>query len=263
MEGKMIREGKEESIIERLEEYILPVYPEWRERRVPASEEKIAEWKERCGKLLPEAYLQYLKYMGEGDGEFLSNSLQAETKLSEMMEWYEKKELNPKRIKFAILDIGCGEGWYITTKENKKQVIETDFESFPSEEEEFLDLEDEYVEYAESFEKLLCQEAYFLYESKYYRYTNYISIPDEKSEELIRRLEKEGKEIFEEIERESKKYGFEKAWYSDRNHYIGIKEKMSFYMARRDEIELSGFIRGENIEEVEELSRRFREFLEE
>ena len=80
---------------------------------------------------------------------------------------------------------------------------------------------------------------------------------------MIRRLEKEGKEIFEEIERENKKYGFEKAWYSDRNHYIGIKEKMSFYMARRDEIELSGFIRGENIEEVEELSRRFREFLEE
>ena len=52
MEGKMIREGKEESIIERLEEYILPVYPEWRERRVPASEEKIAEWNEKCGNLL-------------------------------------------------------------------------------------------------------------------------------------------------------------------------------------------------------------------
>ncbi len=33
---KMIREGKEESIIERLEEYILPVYPEWREKRIPA-----------------------------------------------------------------------------------------------------------------------------------------------------------------------------------------------------------------------------------
>ena len=44
MEGKMIREGKEESIIERLEEYILPVYPEWRERRVPASEERIEEF---------------------------------------------------------------------------------------------------------------------------------------------------------------------------------------------------------------------------
>ena len=82
---KMIREGKEESIIERLEEYILPVYPEWREKRIPASEEKIAEWNEKCGNLLPEAYLQYLKYMGEGDVEFLSNSLQAETKLSEMM----------------------------------------------------------------------------------------------------------------------------------------------------------------------------------
>ena len=260
---KMIREGKEESIIERLEEYILPVYPEWRERRVPASEEKIAEWKERCGNLLPEAYLQYLKYMGEGDGEFLSRALLAKTKLSEMIEWYEKKELNPRRIKFAILDIGCGEGWYITTKENKKQVIETDFESFSSEEEEGSDLEDEYVEYAESFEKLLCQKAYFRYESKDYRYTNYISIPDEKSEELIRRLEKEGKEIFEEIERESKRYGFEKAWYSDRNHYIGIKENMSFYIARRNGIDIGGAIQGENLEEVEEMSRRFREFLEE
>ncbi len=50
--------------------------------------------------------------MGEGDGEFLSNSLQAETKLSEMMEWYEGEEIDLQRIKFAILDIGCGEGWY-------------------------------------------------------------------------------------------------------------------------------------------------------
>ena len=49
---KMIREGKEESIIERLEEYILPVYPEWREKRIPASEERIAEWNEKCGNLL-------------------------------------------------------------------------------------------------------------------------------------------------------------------------------------------------------------------
>ncbi len=259
MEGKrkLIREGKEESIIERLEEYILPVYPEWRERRVPASEEKIAEWNERCGNLLPEAYLQYLKYMGEGDGEFLSGALQAETRLSEMMELYEEEELNLQRIEFAMLYIGCGEGWYIVTKENGKQVIETEIGCDSS------DLEEEYIEYAESFEKLLCQKAYFLYESRYYRYRNYIPRDDEKSEELIRRLEKEGKEIFEEIERESKRYGFEKAWYSDRNHYIGIKENMSFYINRRNGIKIRGDIRGENLEEVEEMSKRFQEFLEE
>ena len=87
---------------------------------MPASEEKSAAGNARCGKLLPDAYLQYLKYMGEGDGEFLSNSLQAETKLSEMMELYEGEEIDLQRIKFAILDIGCGEGWYIVTKENGK-----------------------------------------------------------------------------------------------------------------------------------------------
>ena len=171
MERKMIREGKEESIIERLEEYILPVYPEWRERRVSASEEKIEEWNKRYGNLLPEAYLQYLKYMGEGDGEFLLNSLQAETKLSEMMKWYEGEEINLQRIEFAILDIGCGEGWYIVTKENGKQVIETEIGSIHSDSEE-----EDYVEYAESFEKMLCQEAYFLYEPKYYKYRGSIPI---------------------------------------------------------------------------------------
>ena len=76
-------------------------------------------------------------------------------------------------------------------------------------------------------------------------------------------MKKEGKEIFEEIERESKRYGFEKAWYSDRNHYIGIKENMSFYIDRRNGIELSGSIRGETLEEVEEMRKKFREFLEE
>ena len=69
------------------------------------------EWKERCRNLLPEAYLQYLKYMGEGDGEFLSGALQAETRLSEIMELYEEEELNLQRIEFAMLYIGCGEGW--------------------------------------------------------------------------------------------------------------------------------------------------------
>ena len=249
MEGKMIREGKEESIIERLEEYILPVYPEWRERRVPASEGKIEEWNKRCGNLLPEAYLQYLKYMGEGDGEFLSGALQAETRLSEIMKWYEEEEINLQKIGFAILEIGYGEKWYIVTKENGKQSIGTDFRN---------NFEGE--EYAESFEKMLCQEAYFRYESKYYRYRNYIPRDDEKSEELIRRLEKD---IFEEVERKSKKYGFEKAWYSDRSHYIGIKENMSFYINRRNGIEIRGDIRGENLEEVEGMRKRFQEFLEE
>ncbi len=249
---KLIREGKEESIIERLEEYIIPVYPEWKEKRIPTSEEKIAEWNEKCGNLLPEAYLQYLKYMGEGDGEFLSRALLAETELSEIMELYEGEEIDLQRIEFAILYMGCGEGWYIVTKENGKQSIGTDFKN---------NFEGE--EYAESFEKLLCQKAYFRYESEYYKYKNYIPTNYEKSKELIKRLEKEGKNIFEEIERESKRYGFEKAWYSDRNHYIGIKENMSFYIDRRNGIELSGSIRGETLEEVEEMRKKFREFLEE
>ncbi len=252
---KLIWEGKEESIIERLEEYIIPVYPEWREKRIPASEERIAEWNEKCGKLLPEAYLQYLKYMGEGDGEFLSRALLAETELSEIMELYEGEEIDLQRIEFAILYMGCGEGWYIVTKENGKQVIETEIGR--------IHYEDEYIEYAESFEKMLCQEAYFLYESEYYKYTNYIPTNYKKSAKLVRRLKKEGKEIFEEIERESKRYGFEKAWYSDRNHYIGIKENMSFYIARRNGIDIGGAIQGETLEEVEEMRKKFQKFLEE
>ena len=43
MEGKrkMIREGKEESIIERLEEYILPVYPEWGKEECQQARKKL------------------------------------------------------------------------------------------------------------------------------------------------------------------------------------------------------------------------------
>ena len=88
-----------------------------------------------------------------------------------MMKWYEGEEINLQRIEFAILDIGCGEGWYIVTKENGKQVIETEIGSIHSDSEE-----EDYVEYAESFEKMLCQEAYFLYEPKYYKYRGSIPI---------------------------------------------------------------------------------------
>ena len=37
---------------------------------------------------------------------------------------------------------------------------------------------------------------------------------------------------------------------------------MSFYIDKRDEIKLSASIRGENIEEVEEMSKRFQKFFE-
>lgn len=90
-----------------------------------------------------------------------------------------------------------------------------------------------------------------------------IPINYEKSEKLVKRLKKEGKDIFEEIERESKRYGFEKAWYSDRNNYIAIKENMSFYIERGNRIEISGRIRGKSLKEVKRMRKKFRKFLEE
>ena len=47
------------------------------------------------------------------NSSFSTSQKTAETELSEMMKWYEGEEINLQRIEFAILDIGCGEGWYI------------------------------------------------------------------------------------------------------------------------------------------------------
>lgn len=246
---RMIKKGKENTIIERLEEYILPVYPEWKKKRRPACEETITKWNIRCGNL-PETYLQYLNYMGEGDGEFLSERLHADTRLSEIISWYEEEEINPKEVLFAVSEIGVE--WYIVTKENEKQPIDTNFRN---------DYEEE--EYAESFEKLLCQQAYWKYEPKYCRYRNYIPRDEKKSREKLRRLEEDGKDFFEELEKYSKKYGFEKAWYSDRSHYIGIKQDMSFYITKRIKLDMEGDIYGINRKEVEKMRKKFEEFLAE
>lgn len=245
---RMIKKGKEETIIERLEEYILPVYPDWKKKRKPVCEETMAKWK-KCCRELPEAYLQYLKYMGEGDGEFLSGRLHADTRLSEIISWYEEEEINPKEVLFAVSELGAE--WYIVTKESGQKPIGTNFKNNYEEE-----------EYAESFEKLLCQEAYWKYEPKYCRYRNYIPRDDKKSREKMRRLEEDGKDFFQDLEKYSRKYGFEKAWYSDRSHYIGIKKNMSFYINKRSKIEIDGDIYGIDREEVEEMRKIFQEFLE-
>ncbi|MCT4583976.1 MAG: hypothetical protein N4A54_03540, partial [Peptostreptococcaceae bacterium] len=73
----MPRKGSVETIIDRLYEYINPVDPKWIKNIKPASCEDIKKLESICGLKdvgikVPKSYLEYLKCMGESDGELLS-----------------------------------------------------------------------------------------------------------------------------------------------------------------------------------------------
>lgn len=249
---KIIAKDKEESIIERLCDYILPVNPEWKNMWKPASEKGIEELRkksgiDKTGYDLPISYIQYLRYMGEEDGGLLSHGLYgAETKLSAILKYYQKDSRN-------ILFARCHEEgeFYITTKENGEQIITTDFME-----------EYEIDQYAESFEKLLCQEAYFIYGKKYLKEKIDIGIDKSSNyKEIVKKIKIKKEDIFDKLEKYTEKYGYKKAWYSDKWHYIGIKEEISFDL---DIIfGVGGDIIGDNIEEMEEIQKHIQKFLEE
>jgi len=256
--NRLLRKCNTDTLFNRLEQYISPVNSEWSNKLKPASQEKI-EKVLRISRVkeakyhLPKKYLEYLKYMGEGDGDLLSYALHANTDLDTIYSVYEgKKEdpfdiIEPNRYIFAF-NTDVGVEYYITTKENGEQIIVSGNDKRYG------------MEYfSENFEKLMFQTAYDVYERKYNKYQYYLGTNRITLDNTLERLGIGIDNIFQMVDGVVQKYGFRKIWFSDAYHYYAFKENLSFGL-RRD-MALSGYVFGNDEKEVEKYGNILNKLL--
>lgn len=239
-------EGTIDTIYERLKEYIVPVNPDWEKQIKPSRKmdiKRIYEISriEETGYTFPDAYLEYLKYMGEDDGGFLSYGIHANTDLTTIFMDYNGKgediddPIEPNHYVFAY-NMDVGSEFCITTKENGRQIITSGNE------------ENYGVEYySESFEKLLFQVAYNVYERKYFQYGYYFGTNRITYQKMLNKLGID--DMLPLAEETMKKYGFEKTWFSDTYHLIAEKEGITFGIWR--DLTIYGYVLGNDEEQVE------------
>jgi len=128
--------------------------------------------------------------------------------------------------------------YYITTKSNGERMITTNFD------------ESYHVDgYSESFEKMLFQTAYNIYERRYFETGLYFGTNRKTYLETLNRLGVE--DLFEKVDQYAKQYEFEKVWFSDKWHYIGVKENISFIV--HIGLAISGYVVGNDKREVDEF----------
>lgn len=256
--------GSIETIFERLQQYITPVDLEWEKKIKPAKKcdiEKVYKLSrmQEIDVSFPAAYVEYLNKMGECDGEILLSGLyNAKSDLNTILRYYEELEIDsdiedpdiieltsPSNYLFAYND-ECDYGYYITTKDNGKQII-------TSGDEEKYNLE----YFSEDFEKLLFQNAYLTYERRYFEYQYNFGTSHNTYLSLLKRYEE--KDIFVLIDEIMKKHDFKRVWFSDSYHYIAEKGNISFGIWKDDAV--YGFVTGESKEQVEKYGNIIKDIL--
>lgn len=238
----MPKEGSEIDIWERLQEYIIPVDKEWRNKVIGATEQEIEELREKSGLKernieFPKAYLEFAKRMGKEDGGLLDDRLVGIGSISDILNMYREEEENEQYRKRYIYP------YDEMVEELKEELLE-------EEKEEFcfyffwneigmwygINLEDNKNDYiqndegeiiSENFEKLLFQCAISKYENKYYMFYSEFSAC---TISLERAIELNGEEIEEVIDGIIKKYDLKKAWFSDDWNSIVYSDMLTIYI---------------------------------
>lgn len=239
--------GDNSNLFERLSYYISNIDKDWINRIQPASEEEISLLKklsriEESGFDIPESYKIFLKYMGKDDGGAFSGPILRDISINDIIDLYKDihdnypEELNPNYLAFATTDVGEQISFDLT-QQNELNIIKT--------------YEGEFTEFfSESFEKLLFQSAFIKYERKYY--SKSIAFGGSKNMLNLALSEHKTKDIFEVVDCYAKKFGFEKAWFSDKRQYFGIREDTTFYVYKDSGV--AGIITGNNGELLEKFA---------
>lgn len=241
--------GDNSNIFERLSSYIIKVDPEWISRIKPASQESIALLRklsglESAGLDFPESYRIILNYMGKEDGGAL-RALNGDMCIEEIIECYkeidedESETLNPQYPIIITTDVE-GEISLDMSQPTNPNVVLTYNGKF------------QYF-YSENFEKLLFQYAFLKYESLYHPESIGFGGSQYMLKEAMRRHQIT--DVFDVVDSYAKDNGFQKAWFSDQRHYIGIREDATFFVRRGSAV--SGIFTGQNKKFLKELGKQF------
>lgn len=208
------QEGSIDTLYTRLNQYISQFDVEWRNRIEGVSEQQlkvlidmIEQHKPKI--ILPQDYIQYLRIMGNNNGQIFSNSfvhdLNAEYKKVIMMnsdimdeEWYSEDEQSVAVFYHEL----TGDYFFLYFDSNSDYVI-GDERIYDTKEFELV---------AESMEKFIFQSACMKYEPLNYEYSLDFAIEDIKY--------KESETLFNKLKEICAKFGMSPLWISDKVNYF-------------------------------------------
>ncbi|MGD9211873.1 MAG: hypothetical protein PVI90_13910 [Desulfobacteraceae bacterium] len=107
---------------------------------------------------------------------------------------------------------------------------------------------------AENFEKLLFQCAFIRYEELYFKET----VSFGGSLNMMRKAlaYHQTENIFEIVDKFAQENSFTKAWFSDRQHYCGISDTITFYVNLEEDGAALMSMSGRNFNELKKLGKR-------
>lgn len=219
--------GNNFDLFERLSSYIWRIDREWISHIKPARPESVDLLRklsglEELGLDFPEAYKVFLKHMGEDDGGTLGKSLLGETSIDYIIDLYkdiykyEPDTLNPQYLAFVSTHFGGQISFDFAQPDNPNIVMASDGEFC--------------YFYSENFEKLLFQYAFYQYEELYY--PNSISFGGSPNMLKSALASHQTEDILNVVDKLAKENGFEKAWFSDKRHYVGIRDDATFFICK-------------------------------
>ncbi|MCP3874444.1 MAG: hypothetical protein GY699_14975 [Desulfobacteraceae bacterium] len=222
------KDGHIDSLFDRLVTYVSDVDKEWVKNVKPASKEsidhlvKVSKIKEK-GFDLPKSYRILLENLGEDDGGILSKYLLIDTSITEICDYYEEENeiepesINPEMLVIGLFNMGGQLSLDLKCPGGAKVIISDDGEFVSS--------------YSENLEKFLFQNAFIKCEKM--RYPEFASYGG--SENMLRKALEINRvdNIFNVVEKYAVDYEFTKAWFSDQNHYLGLRDDASFMVEMR------------------------------
>ncbi|MCA1295674.1 SMI1/KNR4 family protein [Paenibacillus sp. alder61] len=243
-------EGDCTNLFDRLSKYISRFDEKWVNVIEPAKKEDIEKLKNltqinQYNYHFPIEYEIYLNYMGQDDKGLLKTQLPGYASISEIIDSYEgiheeqPDTLSDKYVHFFQKELFDGQLSFDFTQTDHPQIVVTNEDS-------------QFVSYfADNFEKLLFQCAFSKYERLNYDKCIMLTGLPNMLKEAIKKHNAE--DVFGIIDKFSNTYDFQKAWFSDRTHYIGFKDGSSFYIKVRNNA-LCGFIAGDLDNQIDNIS---------
>ncbi|WP_046214901.1 SMI1/KNR4 family protein [Paenibacillus wulumuqiensis] len=242
--------GDYTDLYERLSKYISKFDRNWINEIEAAKKEDIVILKQltqmnKYHYQYPEEYEIYLSYMGQDDKGLLNTQIPGYSSISEIIESYEgiheeqPETLSDKYVHFFQKELFDGQLSFDFNQTNNPQIVMTDEDS-------------QFVSYfADNFEKLLFQCAFSKYEKLHYdKCVKFAGSHNMFKEALKNNNVLNASEMINKI---SEKYGFQKVWFSDLNHHVGFRERISLYIDSRND-SLRGFIVGDLDKKFENIS---------
>lgn len=242
---------RQENLFEALSNYINAFDETWSKKIVPAKDDKIEKFREvsriiENGYDFPKPYVLFLKHMGENDGGLLSEPFCGTANIDELISHYirygdrlyDDFEMKHNQILFFLNEMEAE--YYITNRSDGTYEITTNFDDTY-----------EVDGFSESFEKMLFQTAFDKYERQCFGYINYFGNNRLRMEQVMKQLGTN--DLITIVDEYAQKRGFIKTWFSDKWHYIGVKENASLYVHLS--LAMSGYITGNDYSEIDELTK--------